>query len=197
MNSHEKTQKNTKRKFHFRAFCAFSRLSVCFVAFALVIGADQERTLLDYPAISYYNERCARCHGPDGVNYDLKHLAQVPDEKLHQVIETMAENQGQAPLDKQQVEIQRAYHRSFLDGKPFVILNSAQTENGKLLLRGEATPESKVQICVGEKSYTATVEEPGWKVEIPPAALSEIVIVATKGNAKTELKAGEGFSHQP
>ena len=149
-----------------------------------------------YPAITYYNERCARCHGPDGVNYDLKHLAQLPDEKLHQVIEAMAENQGQAPLDKQQVEIQRAYHRSFLDGKPFVILNTTQTENGKLLLRGEATPEAKVQICVGEKSYPTTVEEQVWKVELPPAELSEVVIVVTRGHARTELKASEGFSHQ-
>jgi len=158
--------------------------------------ASVENAPVDYPAITYYNERCARCHGPDGVNYDLKHLAQLPAEKLHQVIETMAENQGQAPLDKQQVEIQRAYHRSFLDGKPFVILNSAQNDGAKLLLRGEATPESQVQICVGEKFYEANVEEQSWTVEIPAAPLTEVLIVVTKDKAMTKLNAGEGFSHQ-
>lgn len=137
-----------------------------------------------------------RCHGPDGVNYDLKHLAQSSDEKLRQVIEAMAENQGQAPLDKPQVEVQLAYHRSFMDGKPFVILNTAKTEDDRLQLKGEVTPESKVQICIGDKSYPAKLEEQSWSAEIPPMNLSEIFIVVTKGEMTTKIAASEGFSHR-
>ncbi|HEY0075736.1 MAG TPA: hypothetical protein VGB77_16670, partial [Abditibacteriaceae bacterium] len=109
MNSREKTQKPQKMRKKprpFVLFCAFSRLSsFCFIIF-IIGAAENEGALLDYAAITYYNERCMRCHGPDGVNYDLKHLAQSSDEKLLHVIEAMADNQGQAPLDKQQVEIQ-------------------------------------------------------------------------------------------
>jgi mono/diheme cytochrome c family protein len=199
MNSREKTQnpqKKRKKPHPFVLFCAFLRLSSFFLIVFIIGAAENEGALLDYPAISYYNERCVRCHGPDGVNYDLKHLAQSSDEKLLQVIEAMAENQGQAPLDKQQAEIQLAYHRSFLDGKPFIILNQAKTQDGKLLLRGEVTPESKVQICIGEKSYAAKIEEQMWSVEIPTAQLSEVLIVATKGMATTKIAASESFSHQ-
>ena len=159
--------------------------------------AQQESASSNFAAISYYNERCARCHGPDGVNYDLKHLAGSSDEKLRAVIGTMAENQGQAPLNKAQIEVQLAYHRSFLDGKPFVILNSAKTENETLILRGEATPETKIQVCIGEKTYPATIEEQSWTAILPAATkLSNVFIVATKGNIQTKLKASDEFSHQ-
>lgn len=197
MKSREKAQKNTKNKTNFFAFCAFLRLSL-FLSLVFVLGAaEQESAPQNYQAIGYFYEHCARCHGPDGVNYDLKHLAQASDGKLREIITAMAENQGQAPLDARQVAVQVAYHRSFMDGKPFMILNSAKAENGQLLLSGEATPESKVQICIGEKSYPATIEDQSWKAILPIATnLSEVLIVATKGNAKTELKASDSFSHQ-
>lgn len=199
MNSREKTQKPHKKRkkpHPFVLFCAFSRLSSFFFIVFIIGAAEKEGALLDYPAISYYNERCMRCHGPEGVNYDLKHLAQSSNEKLLQVIEAMAENQGQAPLDKRQAEIQLAYHRSFLDGKPFIILNEAKTQDEKLLLRGEVTPESKVQICIGEKSYASKIEEQMWSVEVPATPLSEVLILATKGMTTTKMAASEGFSHK-
>lgn len=195
MNSRKNASKNTKRNAIFCVFCAFSCLS--FSAFILG-AAENESTPSDYLAISYYNDHCARCHGPDGVNYDLKHLAQNSDEKLRVVIGSMAENQGQAPLDKNQVEIQLAYHRSFLDGKPFLILNSVKVENENLILRGEVTPESKVQVCVGEKTYAAKTEEQSWTAILPTDAdWKKVSIIAVKGNVKTELKASAGFSHRP
>ncbi|HEY0075155.1 MAG TPA: hypothetical protein VGB77_13740, partial [Abditibacteriaceae bacterium] len=82
------------------------------------------------------------------------------------------------------------------DGKPFIILNEAKAQNANLLLRGEVTPESKVQICIDEKSYAAKIEEQMWSIEIPAARLSEVLIVATKGMTTTKIAASEGYSHQ-
>ncbi len=198
MISRKKAQKTQKTGLLFVFFYAFLRLSVLLAFFGVIFGAaKKESAPLDFAAISYYNDHCARCHGPDGVNYDLKHLAQSSDEKLSQVIELMAENQGQAPLEARQIAAQMAYHRSFMDGQPFVILSRAKTENGQLQLSGEVTPESQVQICLEEKRYPAQVEDQNWSITLPaPTDWKQVTIEVTKGNTKTELKAGEGFSHQ-
>ncbi len=91
---------------------------------AAVFAAEQEAAPLDFAATTYFQDRCARCHGAYGANYNLQHMAQSSDEKLREVIAAMADGPGQAPLEARQLEAQTAYHRSMMDGKPFLILTN-------------------------------------------------------------------------
>ncbi len=98
-----------------------------FVAAVLATAQEAQPTSAFKP-IDYFQESCVRCHGPYGSNYDIKHMAQSSDEKLRAVIHAMAEGPGQAPLDARQLEIETAFHRSLIDGKPFVTLTSLAPE---------------------------------------------------------------------
>jgi hypothetical protein len=124
-------------------------------------------------------------------------MAQSSDERLRQVIHEMAEGPGQSPLDAIQLEKETAYHRSLLDGKPFLVLTGNAKDGDALTLSGEVTPESKVEVCLDKTTLSATVTEHQWKAVVSADLdLSRVMIIATKGEAKTEIKTAEGFSHK-
>jgi hypothetical protein len=182
----------------FKLFCV---LTAAAPFAAAVFCAAQEATNLeaapfDYQAITYFQDRCLRCHGTYGVNYDLKHMAQSSDEKLQQVIASMADGPGQEALDARQLAAQTAFHRSLLDGKPFVIINNAKTDGDKLTLSGEATPESKLQIALGEKTFDATLIDHQWSAALPAGSdWKSATLTAILGDKKTQLKASAAYSH--
>lgn len=172
-------------------------------AIAVLCAADDKPTTeksasepLDFPAVTYFENSCARCHGPYGVNYDLKHLALSSDARLREVIATMADGPGQAPLDVRQVAAQTAYHRSFMDGKPFVIVNKAIPGDQKLILSGEVVADTTVKVSLAGKTIDATITDNEWKAELPAGAdWKEAIVTATHDKAITELKAADGHSH--
>ena len=165
---------------------------------AAVFGVAQEAQPApeEFQAITYFEDRCARCHGAYGGNYDTAHMAQSSDEKLRQVIRDMAEGPGQAPLDDRQLDAETAFHRSLLDGKPFVSFNAMMRSDEKTILSGEVTPEATVQIRLDQTTIAATVDEHTWQATLPANFdVAHAFVVAAKGDAKTELSLMQPHSH--
>ncbi len=179
-------------------FLAFLRLCVfSAILLAAVLAAQEAPPTADFQPITYFQKNCARCHGPGGAYYDLKHLALLDDEKLRQVISDMAEGSGQAPLSAQQTAIETALHRSFLDGKPFIFANAPKADGATHLLSGEVSPESKVEIIVGKTSVFATVTDSAWQAILPAKSdLSNAIMRAANGQTITELRLADGYSHK-
>lgn len=165
--------------------------------FAVAVFAAQETPPVEFQPIQYFRDRCARCHGPGGAYYDLKHLATLDDKNLRQVISDMAEAQGQSPLSAEQTAVEAALHRSFCDGKPFVFVHPPKADGANLILSGEVSPESKVEIIVGKTSIPATVADSVWQAIVPANSdLTSATIIATNGNAKSELRLADRYSHK-
>ncbi len=134
---------------------------------------------LDFAPLSYYDQKCARCHGDNGANYgDL--LQNKTDAQLHDGIDAMAHGPGQAPLDEPQLQVLTAWHRALVEGKPFVHL--MKVEHGdKTLLSGEATPEARVILKCGQSSFEAVRDGMSWKIEAPKDVdLEKAELSATK-----------------
>ena len=90
----------------------------------------------------------------------------------------MAAGPSQAPLEGRALEVQVAYHRSLIDGRPF--LTVFRDADG---LAGEVTPGSRVLLIVEGREQAAQVEEHRWKSSLRDAS----AVRATKDSVTTEL----------
>jgi hypothetical protein len=79
---------------------------------------------------TYFAERCARCHGPEGANYAEGFAARKTDAQLDQVIHDMAAGPGGAPLGPDEVAVLRLYHRAVGSGAPFLTSVDGSTYEG-------------------------------------------------------------------
>ena len=120
---------------------------------------------VDFAPLSYYDGKCARCHGLEGSNYgDI--LKGKDDKALHDGIDAMAKGPGQAPLDESQLQIMTAWHRALVENAPFVHLMKVE-RGDKTMLSGEATPDAKVILKSGASSFEAARDGVSWKIEAP------------------------------
>lgn len=136
--------------------------------------AIDEADARPFAPIAYFQQSCANCHGDYGTAYGAGFGAGLTDDALRQFVDEMAAGPGFAPLQEKQLDIQTAYHRSMIDGKPFVI---AWREGEGL--RGEVTPGATVSVG----GVPATVEGHVWH----SAATGDIN--ATLDETTTTLKA--------
>ncbi len=128
-------------------------------------GIKPSLKALDFAPLSYYAQKCARCHGDNGANYgDI--LQNKTDAQLHAGIGMMAHGPGQAPLDEPQLQVMTAWHRALVEVKPFVHLMKIE-RGDKTTLSGEATPEAKVVLKSGDQTFEATRDGVNWKIEAP------------------------------
>jgi hypothetical protein len=133
--------------------------------------------------ISYFNQECGSCHGNYGSFWGEGFAAAYDDAGLRDVVDEMAAGPAQAPLEGLALDVQVAYHRSLVDGKPFV---TVYVEEGKL--RGEVTPGSEVVLVVEGREQAATVEKHVWRSELREASAVRV----TKEGKQTELDLGAG-----
>jgi hypothetical protein len=143
--------------------------------------------------ITYFNQECGSCHGNYGSFWGEGFAAAYDDAGLREVVEEMAAGPAQAPLEGQALDVQVAYHRSLVDGKPFVTIFTSGEG-----LAGEVTPGSEVVLIVDGREQPATVEKHAWRSESKTATAVRV----KKDQNVTELKlesmtkAGDvSFSH--
>ncbi|RYG45605.1 cytochrome c [bacterium] len=125
----------------------------------------------EFGAISYYEAKCARCHGPQGSFLVPGFAKEKDDAALTEVTKRMADGPGGAPLEDRDLKIEVAYMRAVSEGKPFLVW----TKDGEKW-EGESDVEK----------LKATVD--GQAVEI---AVKDGVWTLAKGK-KMILEAGEG-----
>lgn len=146
-------------------------------ATSLASLTDQQ---LDYARrpITYFNDKCGRCHGNYGSYWLDGVIAGLGEPKLREEVELMASGPSQAPLEGLALEVQVAYHRSLADGRPFITLFAE--ESG---LAGEVTPGSRVLLVVNGQEQEAQVSEHRWQSSLRNASSVRVL----KNGASSEL----------
>jgi hypothetical protein len=148
--------------------------------------------------IAYFNQNCARCHGPYGSFYGRRFGAGLTDRQLREKLQAMTEGPGNAPLTPDQLDVQMGYHRSLADGRPFILLSEFTVNPGTgVSLAGEVTPGSRVQVSAASQAVEGSVTGHEWKALLPPGAdVSQLRIAATKGTLTSEFSPYQiSYSH--
>jgi hypothetical protein len=132
-------------------------------------------TSLTIGPISYFQARCARCHGPYGSFFPDSFRA-TPPEVVAKKTDEMCRGQGGMALAGADLEAQIEYQRSIQRGRVFVAVISV--DGGEM--RGEVTPGAAVTL-VGQERVPASVEGHLWHCVLP------------KGEVRVEAS-GEGVA---
>jgi hypothetical protein len=142
-----------------------------------------------FGAITYFNAHCMNCHGPAGSFFGEKFVAKKrSDEELKKMVKDMAEGPGQEPLDDEPLETVTAFHRSLLDGKPFVSI----TERTGTKISGEVSPGASVTVIAGDQTVSAQVKDHEWSAEVKAAPLR---VIAKLKDRETTLDVSQPHSH--
>ena len=128
--------------------------------------------------ISYFNDNCGKCHGSYGTYWLGGVLAGLGEQKLREEVDLMAAGPARAPLEGLALEAQVAYHRSLVDGRPFVTV--FREPSG---LAGEVTPGSRVLLMSSGREQEAEVTEHRWSSSLRDATAVRVV----RDGATTEL----------
>jgi hypothetical protein len=145
------------------------------------------------PPISYFEDRCARCHGPQGSFYGDDFGRKLSEDALQKVVDDMCRVQGDAPLKGLELEAQVAYHRAMIAKEPFLVVT--RTKDGELA--GEVAEKAVVSVKYRRISVTAEVKATSWKSRVPKGEKPEdAVITATLGKRTSVVRLSkESFSH--
>jgi hypothetical protein len=133
---------------------------------AIEVKKQKKMEAHSFGPISYFNDKCGRCHGENGAQYVAGGLEKMDNTRLKQWIDEMAHGPGQSPLDAQQLEIETRWMRTLATKEPFAHLQSVQ-DGEKVIFSGEALPEVKVSLQVGEQVLEAKRDGITWKIEAP------------------------------
>lgn len=155
--------------------------------------SSQPVALSDGP-ISYFQDRCARCHGPYGSGYLPDSQLRLDDVALRNIIRDMAAGPAMAPIEGPDLDAQVGFHRSLLDARPFLAI--VKRDAGSL--EGEVSPGSRVVLKAGDQTIEAKVTDHTWSValgSLKPEQLRGATLIGTRGERRTDLPAAESFSH--
>jgi len=149
--------------------------------------------VLAFAPISYFEESCAKCHGPYGSFWGEGFARGLSDDDLVRITEEMAAGPGGAPVAGEALLALAAYQRALGAGEPFLAITGA----GEGELSGEVSPGTLVTVHAGGRSAPATVTGHRWVCRLPAGA-GPIRVSALRAGARTELEGGaRAFSHHP
>jgi hypothetical protein len=127
--------------------------------------------------IEYFNDHCSHCHGKNGIYLEAGFATGKTDAEITDEIKEMADGPGQAPLDKDDLPVQLALHRSLSDEAPFAVW----TKRKDLQLSGELTPDTELKAFVGPKAIDLKVEDGRWSLNLRQAGdLDDLRLKASK-----------------
>lgn len=139
-----------------------------------------------FAPLAYFEDNCARCHGPNGSFYGAEFGKGLKDDAaLKQVVREMCEGPGNAPLDDAKLEILTEFHRALRDDKPFLCV----VWQGEAELKGEASPDATVSLENGAKSIAAERKGNQWSVKWPADfELKGAKVVACRGEKRVQVE---------
>lgn len=143
--------------------------------------------------ISYFDDHCAKCHGPQGSFYGDDFGKNLKEGALHKVVDDMCRHQGEAPLDGADLEAEVAYHRAMIAKEPFLAI----TKITSMQISGEVTEKSVVRVKFKRSTIWAIVNNTAWKTAIPRGEKpADAVVTAILDKRSTVLRlASSAFSH--
>lgn len=152
---------------------------------------------LAYQPVEYFEINCARCHGSYGSSYGEAFGDGLGDHELHEYVDEMAAGPGMAPLEGAELEAQVAFHRSMIDGRPFIAWTGFNQET----LTGELSDGASLEASFGGETLNASANGAQWTVQTPDGFnpqtdLAQVELTAMRGEKQTRLRLNESpFSH--
>ena len=143
-----------------------------------------------FAAMAYYDQNCAHCHGPQGTFYGPTLGQKLSDAQLIKVVDDMASGPGNAPLKADQLPVETAFHRALIMRVPFVSVTRMDAD-GKWA--GEAMPDAKVTVFIGDKRIDAASDDANWSAQVPVGTkIAEVKITAELDGVTNTVKLAEG-----
>lgn len=143
---------------------------------------------LAFPAMTYYDQSCAKCHGPDGSFYGPTLGNNLTDAQLIAKCRAMEAGPASAPISERDNQAVVAYHRALIMRRPFVSL----TQLTKGQWGGEASTDAKVTVHVAGQSIPADSTDWNWVATVPPGTNpADATIEAQVDNKTTTLHLGQ------
>jgi hypothetical protein len=166
---------------------------VVLTAASLALSDSPKPGLPKVPPLKYFDDRCARCHGPQGSFYGNDFGKGLSEEALKKVVYDMCRNQGEMKLEGFDLEAQVAYHRSMIAKELFLVVT--KIENG--VLSGEVTEKATVEAKFKSSTVRAEVKGATWTARIPNGEKAATAVVsATLDKQSATLKvAQQYFTH--
>ncbi|CAN5183906.1 hypothetical protein BH09SUM1_BH09SUM1_13730 [soil metagenome] len=114
--------------------------------------------------MKYFEQKCARCHGPQGAFMADGFGKKYDAAGLRKIVKEMAEGPGDSPLTSpQDLDAQTAYNRAIGSKKLFI----AWTKIEGAALSGEFFGGKAIIAASGKTSLPVTTEEGVWSLELP------------------------------
>ena len=153
-----------------------------------VVAQDSGKLrILDFQPIKYFNNQCARCHGPGGSFYGDEFARDKSMQELHSVVEEMAAGPAGSPVTGDTLDALVAYHISLSRDLPFITIDTLSDS----VLAGEVTQTSSVRIMTDDGGYTAAINGNRWRYRHSFREVSNIRISATSDNHSITIQPGQ------
>lgn len=142
--------------------------------------------------ISYFQQRCAACHGAHGSQYLPGFASREGARDLRTVVEEMAAGPAMSPVDGEDLEALTAFHRALSAGAPFVAWLGR--DGGDLV--GEVMPGAgaEVEVRVGDRSFMAEVNGHAWRAAVGDAKGEVMVRAVREGREAVVLLSERAWS---
>ena len=136
---------------------------------------------LAFPAMTYYDAACSRCHGPEGASYGPSLGRHLDDAGLVKVTSDMASGPSQDPIHGRDLDTETAFHRALILGNPYLSVTKIDGNTWS----GEVMVDAKVTIHVGGKDIPADVSDWNWTATLPEGTKPEDVTITAEVDNKT------------
>ncbi len=171
-----------------------SSAAVLATAAFLFVGADAAPTTppaplptsrpasaLAFPAMTYYDTACSRCHGPEGASYGPSLGRHLDDAGLIKVTSDMASGPSQDPIHGKDLDTETAFHRALIMGNPYLSVTKIDGNTWS----GEVMVDAKVTLQVAGKEIPADVIDWNWTAIVPDGTKPEEVTITAEADNKT------------
>ena len=137
--------------------------------------ATQPVPAFAFAAMNYYDQSCARCHGPEGASYGPGLGHTLDDAGLVKMCHDMANGPSQNPINGRDLDTETAFHRALIMGNPYLSVTNIKGN----VWSGEVMVDAKVTLHVGSKEISADVTDWNWTATLPDgAAPASVTIIA-------------------
>jgi len=143
--------------------------------------------------VSFFNRRCAPCHGKEGALFPEQFIKKYQhDTALIDVIKSMP---GADVLNDEGLQAMAAYLRAISHEEPYIIW----TKQREGIIEGEFAPASAT-LKASAKQQSLKVERPSsnrWRIRLPAnVELADVELTAQRGTKRTTLRLKDSpYSH--
>ena len=135
-----------------------------------------------FGALTYFQARCATCHGNYGEAYGDQFARDLDETALHEIIVKMVEGPAGAPLEAGELKALDDFHMALRDGRPYAAV-TAQGEDG--WIQGEALPGSVLTLEAEDRAIPIPLNGHDWRIQLPSGLANSSIRIQRNGEEVT------------